>query len=214
MCQNNSNYEILKEKVKESISSFPKSLELTEKSLELLAQKLIKENQMQDQVYLEKEIDKTIMEQKNTSTNTKEYIELEVSTPITISNQEDLNDAIRKHSIWINYILDSSDKEYKEYKRANLAGSNLSNLNLANANLSCANLDNVNFTGANLSNTNLSRSSLLKGNFQKAILHKTNFKNAKMEHADLRDAEVIKCNFIGINFKNILLSEKLESYIK
>jgi uncharacterized protein YjbI with pentapeptide repeats len=103
-------------------------------------------------------------------------------------NQEELNEILRKHKMWIN-------KE-EGGERADLCEVDLVGTNLSEADLFMANLVRANLTRANLNNTNLCG----------ANLYEANLSGANLEAADLFETNLSGANLAGANLTRAKLN--------
>ena len=117
-----------------------------------------------------------------------------VSSPKTITSQEDLKAVLSEHQDWMHNVLFSSNPF--PTGRANLRNQDLSGFDLEGVNLSCADLRGTILKKANLSGANLSRARLAGADLRGADLTKCDLRRADLKHADLRhtlldDAQVL-----------------------
>ena len=109
--------------------------------------------------------------------------------------QEELNEILRLHILWI---------EYKEKgKRANLSEADLSGADLSRVDLFGANLLKANLSKADLSGTDLSKADLSRANLFGADLS-----GADLRGADLRGANLSGANLSGANFSGTIYENK------
>jgi len=118
---------------------------------------------------------------------------IQPSMPVLIENEKDLEEVLKKHTLWMKSIL--GDEELGEGVRANLKGANLAGFILEGCNLSCANLDGVSFIGAKLVDINFTGASLQKTSLQGASLKNCKFHHSRLLEADFTEADISDCFF-------------------
>ncbi len=142
---------------------------------------------------------------------TKPHPEITVSRPTQVSSQEELDDLLEMHRLWIKQVLepgldlgpgranlkgcdlrafnlDGADLRAAKLEACDLSGVSLMRAHLAGANLSGANLEGANLEGARLRRADLSGAKLNRACFQKADLRHTQLKGAQCEGTDFTDA--------------------------
>jgi hypothetical protein len=107
--------------------------------------------------------------------------------------QEDLNEMIRRHGLW---LKGDPEGEKTDLSFMGLCGLDFSNANLQYADLHDANLRRANFSGADLKGTDLE-----EANLQNANLKYVNFYEANLVDADLKGADLRWSNLEGSNFR-------------
>jgi uncharacterized protein YjbI with pentapeptide repeats len=118
-------------------------------------------------------------------------IEVPVSEVSVIECQEDLDQVLETHRLWMDMVL--NPKVLVAAGRANLKNADLreydlTGINFSGANLQGVNLQGVELAGANLTATNLVGASMQACNLRGARLFKTKLQDADLRHADLTDA--------------------------
>ena len=107
--------------------------------------------------------------------------------------QDELNERIRKHRIWL------EDKTNPDAMRLvltgyNLSHSNLSNSNLSKSDLSRSNLSNSNLRYSNLRYSNLSNTDLRHSCLRYSNLSYSNLSSSNLSYSDLRYADLSGSN--------------------
>ena len=125
---------------------------------------------------------------------------IKISEPCLIQSQEELDNVIQQHEIWIESVL--SVKGEVVGSRANFEGMTISGFDFTGANLSCANFKSstaigAKFNGANLSKANFELANLSGSDFSNAKLRKVNFKDADLTEIETLDADLKGANFEG-----------------
>ena len=118
---------------------------------------------------------------------------IQPSVPVLIENEKDLDEVLKKHTLWMKSIL--GDEELGEGVRANIKGANLAGFTLEACNLSCANLEGVSFIGAKLVDVNFTGASLQKAFLQGAVLKNCNFHHSRLLEADFTESDIADCFF-------------------
>ena len=113
-------------------------------------------------------------------------------------NQEELNETLEKHKLW---IMSNGEKG----KNTNLRKANLYKANLEGAFLIRANLEDAFLIRANLHKANLRRANLRKANLTEA-----NLQCLEIEGAIFKETKVCKKNYdyltsLGVNKENLVL---------
>lgn len=109
--------------------------------------------------------------------------EIPVSLPAEIRSEDDMQAVLRKHTAWIDSVLNPNSAIIGG--RANLSGADLSGFNLTGVDLRGAN-----FSGANLRGALLSKAILTGANFSGADLQGADLRQAKLRRANLQDADL------------------------
>ena len=142
--------------------------------------------------------------------------------------QEELQEILRKHKLWLNNKVDGEKAElfYIDLSNVNLSNIDLSYVDLLEANLSNAKLRGANLTGANLRfadlrgadlrgaylsfanliGSNLSFANLRCANLRGTKLSYANLSRADLRGADLKDADLIYANLRKLDLKDSNLS--------
>ena len=110
------------------------------------------------------------------------YMKSERGTTMRNITEEELNEILRKHELWLN----GKDGG----KRANLCGANLRRANLIGANLFIANLSGADLSEANLRGADLSGADLSGANLSGANLIEADLSEANLSGADLSEVIV------------------------
>jgi|GEM_PF-2303882 len=117
----------------------------------------------------------------------KQPVRFEVSKPVSVQDQSELESVLRRHQEWISSVLNPRADLMEG--RANLKGADLRGLNLAGRDLRGANLSHANLAGVDLSH---------------CILNGANLSHADLTGAVLTGASVKRCNFDHSNLSNVL----------
>jgi uncharacterized protein YjbI with pentapeptide repeats len=120
-------------------------------------------------------------------------IDIPVSLPVAIIDQNHLDQVLSEHEKWILTVLNPKaplTSGRANVREANLCGLNLSGRDLRGANFSHAVLDMADMSGANLNGANLTAASLVGAKLTKATCRRT-----KLDGADLTDAMLDNTDF-------------------
>ncbi len=138
----------------------------------------------------------------------KVHPEITVSRPTQVSTQEELDDLLEMHRLWIKQVLEPGldlgpgranlkgcdlrafHLEGADLRAAQLEACNLSAVSLLGANLAGANLANANLSAACLERARLRRSNLTGANLQNACLIKADLRHAQLKGAQLEGADL------------------------
>ena len=129
-------------------------------------------------------------------TDTKN-LEIPVSKPQKINTQEELNEIIQKHNLWLESVLNPFKKiisgranlHDSKLHAVDLRGVNLSGATLINIEFSNSDLSNANFTGADLSYSCFKETKINGAIFKKANLNYTIFENTELTEEQLKSAK-------------------------
>jgi hypothetical protein len=118
--------------------------------------------------------------------------------------QEELNEVIRKHGLWLKNVNDPkgerADLSYKDLHELDFQSVNLTGANLACSNMMKTKLKSANFISSNLQNVNLKRSILTLANFYEANLCEANLIKANLTYINLFGANLKAAN---LNYANL-----------
>lgn len=119
-------------------------------------------------------------------------MEIEVSAPVAVDCQEDLDLVVSRHQEWIASVLNPRSKI--NGSRANFRGGDLSGLSLAKIDMRSANFSKCNLIGTDFSGANLSGANFIHADLQGAILNGARLRRANFQFADLREVELQDTN--------------------
>lgn len=178
-----------------TLRSHPSAQLLTEEQLQSVAQAAIVEKKINDPLWLQEKI-KQVEDQAQNIPGSK-IPKMKVNRPAEIRSQEDLEDVIEAHKLWLADVLHPSRGVTSA--RANLTGCKLSGLDLSEADLRGAKLSQADLSHCQLSGAQLSTCDLSDANFtgasmeavklKRCKLNGTNFTDANLRRADLRRSE-------------------------
>ncbi len=117
----------------------------------------------------------------------KQSVRFEVSKPVSVQDQSELDSVLRRHQEWISSVLNPRADLMEG--RANLKSADLRGFNLAGRDLRGANLSHANLAGVDLSH---------------CILNGANLSHADLKNAILTGASVKRCNFDHSNLSGII----------
>ncbi len=135
--------------------------------------------------------------------------EIPVTSPVTITSQDELDQVLKAHQRWVDEVLNPSVEVARG--RANLEGADLRGYDLAGVNLSGANLAHANLEGVNLEGAILTVANLQKANLRGAKLAGVRMPRAKVDGADFRSADLTAAIVTGVDFSKCLLKEVAET---
>lgn len=174
---------------------------ISEELIEGIALEAIHEGTLDDNIWLEQKLTSIAKANKQEDTRIEFEAELEkilIPTPQHVENQEQLEEIIRLHNLWIESVL--GDPQEQSGRRANFEETDLTGMDFSGVNLSCAN-----FKGAKLAGCNFRSAILSKADFENADLTAADFSGAKIIKANLTNAKLDDLQYEKTNFRNATL---------
>jgi hypothetical protein len=129
--------------------------------------------------------------------------EIPVSQVRHVQSQEELDEVLAAHSLWVEQVLDPDVEVARG--RANLSGVDLRGFSLREANLSGANLSKANLAEVDLTSANLSAANLTGAILACATLCGAKLRGAKLEGADLRGTDLTGAYLQGVDLSRCTL---------
>ena len=115
-------------------------------------------------------------------------------------SQEDLNEAVRKHGLW---LAGKAGGERLALRGSNLRGSNLRGSNLSGSDLRGSNLRDSNLSDSDLSNSDLSNSDLRDSNLSDSDLRYSNLRGSNLSDSDLRYSDLRDSNLSNSDLSGV-----------
>lgn len=133
----------------------------------------------------------------------KVHPEITVSQPAVVTSQEELDDILEMHRLWIKQVLEPGLDLGPG--RANLKGSDLRAFNLDGADLRAARLEHCNLSGVSMMGANLAGANLSGANLQGACLEHARLRRANLSGANLTKARLGKADLRHIQWKGVTI---------
>lgn len=131
----------------------------------------------------------------------KPHPEITVSQPTLVTSQEELDDILEMHRLWIKQVLEPGLDLGPG--RANLKGADLRAFNLDGADLRAARLELCNLRGVSLIGANLAGANLSGANLEGAFLDRARLRRANLNGANLCQARLFRADLRHIVWKGV-----------
>jgi len=130
--------------------------------------------------------------------------------------QEELNEIIRLHGMWLRNEDGGARANLSriDLRRCNLSGSNLSGSNLSGSDLSGCNLSGSDLSGCNLSGCDLSACDLRGCNLSGSDLSGSDLSGSDLSGSNLRGSDLSGCDLSGSNLRRCDLRGIKEDFFK